>query len=277
MIESTQKNAEVKKTDDKIVQDLLRTIQINKSFLLWMTFLTTVFVACIYAYTIQLQVGLGVTGLRDYVSWGLYIANFVFFVASSLIGMLISAVLGLIGFKWITPITRIAEIIAVAFAAVAGLVIISDMGRPDRLLNVFIYGRFQSPILWDLTVVTTYVLISTLLLLLPLIPDMAICAKNAENLPKWQKKLYEILSFGWVGNEAQHQIIKKSMKILLVLIVPVALSIHTVTSWLFASSSRVGWDSSVFGPYFVSGAFVAGVACVTIAMFFFRNNYKLQD
>ena len=92
---------------------------------------------CLYAYTLQLRFGLGVAGIRDYVSWGLYLANFVFFVATSLIGMLISGVLGLIGIKWITPIARIAEIIAVAFAAIAGVVIIMDMGRPDHLAICF--------------------------------------------------------------------------------------------------------------------------------------------
>ena len=67
------------------------------------------------------------------------------------------------------------------------------------------------------------------------------------------------------------------MYILLILIIPAALSIHTVTSWLFALTVRPGWDSTIFGPYFVSGAFVAGSAAVIIAMFFFRKNYKLHD
>ncbi|HTX88046.1 MAG TPA: NrfD/PsrC family molybdoenzyme membrane anchor subunit, partial [Bacteroidales bacterium] len=123
-------------TFEKITADLTRHIRVSKGFLLWMAFLTAGLAACFYAYTLQLRYGLGVAGIRDYVSWGLYLANFVFFVATSLIGMLISAVLGLIGIKWIQPITRIAEIIAVGFAAVAGLVIIMDMGRPERLTYV---------------------------------------------------------------------------------------------------------------------------------------------
>ena len=135
-----------KLTFDKITSDLTHHIGINKGFLVWMGFLTVSLVACLYAYSLQLRTGLGVAGIRDYVTWGLYLANFVFFVAASLIGMLISAVLGLAGMKWITPLTRIAETIAVSFAAVAGLVIVSDMGRPERLAYVFIYGRPQSPI-----------------------------------------------------------------------------------------------------------------------------------
>ena len=71
--------------------------------------------------------------------------------------------------------------------------------------------------------------------------------------------------------------INRSIRILLILIIPVALAIHTVTSWLFAATLRVGWDSTIFGPYFVSGAFVSGTAAVIIAMYFFRKSYKLQD
>jgi len=260
---------------DQVASDLFRPVRLNKGHIIWMGFLTVALFLCLYAYSIQLRTGLGVAGIRDYVSWGMYIANFVFFVASSLIGMLMSAVLGLIGMKWIRPLTRIAEIIALAFAAVAGLVIISDMGRPERLPYLFLHGRIQSPILWDVTVVTTYVLISALLLYLPLIPDLAI-GKKILTKPKFLVKVYEILSVKWRGTSAQWEIIHRSMRILLILIIPVALAIHTVTSWLFASTPRVGWNSTIFGPYFVSGAFVAGIASVIIAMYFFRKNYKLE-
>jgi len=262
---------------DKIISDLSHHIRLNKGFFLWMGFLVLALLACLFAYFQQLRYGLGVTGMRDYISWGLYISNFVFFVASSLIGMLISSVLGLIGMKWVHPITRIAEIIAVAFAAVAGLVIVMDMGRPERLAYVFIYGRFQSPILWDVSVITTYFVISLLLLLLPLIPDMAVLYKRFANLPSGLKPIYKVLSLNWTNHPEQNRIIHRSIFILLILIIPAALSIHTVTSWLFALTVRPGWDSTIFGPYFVAGAFVAGSAAVIIAMFFFRKNYKLQD
>jgi Ni/Fe-hydrogenase subunit HybB-like protein len=259
----------------KIESDLFRTVRLNRAHLLWMGLLTAALAVCLYAYSLQLRTGLGVAGIRDFVSWGMYISNFVFFVASSLIGMLLSAVLGLLGIKWIRPLTRIAEIIALAFAAVAGLVIISDMGRPERLAYVFIYGRFQSPILWDVTVVTVYVLISALLLYLPLIPDLAMGTRIIEK-PKWLRKVYSILSVNWKGTPEQFRIMNSSMRILLILIIPVAMAIHTVTSWLFAVTPRPGWNSTIFGPYFISGAFVAGIASVVIAMYFFRKNYKLE-
>lgn len=269
--------AESTLTFEKISGDLTGHINLSKGFKIWMGFLTLSLAVCLYAYYLQLRDGLGVAGIRDYISWGMYISNFVFFVASSLIGMLISGVLGLIGIKWITPIVRIAEIIAVAFAAVAGLIIVSDMGRPERLAYVFIYGRFQSPILWDVTVITTYFVLSLLLWFLPMIPDIAAISKREGMIPKWLRPVYRILSMNFTGHPEQNKIIRRSVRTLLILLVPAALSIHTVTSWLFAVTTRPGWDSTIFGPYFVSGAFVAGCAAVIIAMFFFRNNYGLKD
>ena len=262
---------------EKIVSDITRPMKHHYGLNVWIFTLSMILSLFGYAYFIQIRDGLGVTGMHDYVAWGMYIANFVFFVAAALVGMLITAVLGLSGQKWITPISRIAEMIAVAFAMIAGLVIVFDMGRPDRLLNVFIHGRLQSPIIWDLTVVTTYTIISTLLLILPLIPDMAIIKKRLTNAPKWEKIIWNILSLGWTGTPEQYKIIHRSIRALSILIIPVALMIHTVTSWLFAMTPRIGWDSTVFGPYFVSGAFVTGVAGVIIAMYFFRKNYKLHD
>ena len=262
---------------DKIAPDILGPVRQNKTFILWMGFLGIALTVCLYAYTIQLRKGLIVTGLRDFVSWGMYIANFVFFVASSLIGMLISAVLGLIGYSWVKPIARIAEIVAVAFAAIAGLVIISDMGRPDRFPYLFMYGRIHSPILWDVTVVTTYLVLSILLYFLPLIPDLAIAKTRLQHAPKWLVRIYDKLSFKWVHSPGQYKILFRSIRILLILIIPTAFAIHTVTSWLFAVTHRSGWDSTIFGPYFLTGAFVAGTAAVIIAMYFFRTNFRLKD
>lgn len=261
---------------DSIAADILRPVGITQGFVIWMGFLGISLLACIYAYYIQFDKGLIVTGLRDYISWGMYIANFVFFVATSLVGMLISSVLGLIGFKWVKPIARIAEIIAVAFAAIAGLVIVSDMGRPERLPYVLMYGRIQSPIIWDVTVVTTYLVISLLLYFLPLIPDLAISRGRIGHTPKWLQSTYELLSVNWKHTPEQYKILLKAMRILLILIIPTAFAIHTVTSWLFAVTLRPGWDSTIFGPYFLTGAFVAGSAAVVIMMYFVRANYKLD-
>ncbi len=243
---------------------------------IWIALLIVVFLVGCYAYYIQLRDGLKVTGLRDYASWGLYISNFVFFVAISLVGALISSILRLTNFEWHRPLTRIAEIIAVAGIIFAGLIIVVDMGRPERLLYLFNHGRIQSPIMWDVIVVSTYLVTSILFLYLPLLPAIALCRDQLTEKPKWQRKMYKILSMGWDGNEKQWKIMKRSVAILSVLVIPLAISIHTVTAWLFATTLRPGWDSTNFGPYFVAGAFQAGTACVIIAMFVFRKAYGFE-
>ena len=243
---------------------------------LWISLLVIVFLFGCYAYYLQLKNGLKVTAMRDYASWGLYISNFVFFVAISLVGALISSVLRLTNFSWYRPITRIAEIIAVSGIIFAGLIIIVDMGRPDRVLNLFTHGRIQSPIVWDVIIVSTYLVMSLLFLYFPLLPAIAYCRDALTEKPKWQRWMYRMLALGWNGNHKQWKIMKRSIAIICILIIPLAISIHTVTAWLFATTLRPGWDSTNFGPYFVAGAFQAGTACVIIAMFVFRKAYNLQ-
>src|SRR6187455_2905460 len=116
---------------------------------LWVAFLVLVILIGAFAYYRQLRYGLIVTDMRDYTSWGIYISNFVFFVAISLVGSLVSAILKLTNVPWRTPLVRISEIIAVSAILFAAIIIIVDMGRPERFWHLFVYGRIQSPILWD--------------------------------------------------------------------------------------------------------------------------------
>jgi molybdopterin-containing oxidoreductase family membrane subunit len=266
------------KTFEQIREDLIRPLKKNSFWnQVWIRFLIVIIVLGTVAYGHQLVTGLGVTAMRDYSSWGLYIASFVFWVAVSLIGSLISAILKLLNQNWSNPLSRIAELIALGAIAMAAATIVIDMGRPDRVLNIPLHGRIQSPIVWDFFIVNTYLAISIILLYLPLIPDIAILRDRMTEAPKWQRKIYELLSLGWQGTKEQWKLLKKSIRIMIILILPVAFSIHTVTSWLFAVNSRTGWHSTIFGPYFVAGAFVAGCAAVIIAMYVFRKRQKLQD
>lgn len=266
------------KSQEEIREDLTKKLT-RHTFKdqLWIRFLIVLILLGVFAYGHQLITGLGLTAMRDYSSWGIYIAHFVFFVAVSLVGSLISGILVLTDFKWGKPLSRISEIIAVAAIALAGATIVIDMGRPDRVLNLVLHGRLQSPIVWDFTVVNVYLILSLILIYLPLIPDIALLRDRLTNIPKWQKKTYEALALGWQGTTEQWKNLRKAIFAMIVLIMPVAFSIHTVTSWLFAVNSRAGWNSTIFGPYFLSGAFMAGAAAVIIAMYFFRRNMKLQD
>jgi molybdopterin-containing oxidoreductase family membrane subunit len=270
---------ESRKELDKIVSDLSRSMVKKDELTRFWFFILIMFAGVgLWGWIIQVKNGLGVTGMGDYVSWGLYVANFVFFVAVSLVGLLISSVLQLLKFSWARTISRAAEQIAIASVALAGIIIVMDMGRPDRLLNVFFHGRFASPIVWDLTVVSTYLAISVLLFYIPLIPDLALLRdRPAPGIPAWKLKLYKILSLGWKGNPMQYKTVAHAVRVLMILIIPIGLSIHTVTSWLFAATLRPGWDSTIFGPYFVIGAFVAGTAALIILMYVYRLRYGLKE
>ncbi len=260
-------------------RDLLRPVQhLGKWGKVWIAFLVLVCLLGLYAYYIQETKSKYVTvSLRDYTMWGVYISNFVFFVALSLIGVLMSAVLKLTNFEWYRPLSRIAEVIALGAIMLAGVSIVAAMGRPDRLHYLVIHGRIQSPIVWDIIVIMTYLATSLVLLYIPLIPSMSTCKNHLQNKPKWQMKMYDFLSFGWEGTAEQWRILKKCMKILTIMVIPLGISIHTVTAWLFATTLRSEWDSTNFGAYFVSGAFLLGVAGMIIAVFVIRKAYSLQN
>lgn len=263
-------------SSEKIINDLYPQ-KFGKAGLIWTITLLVICAIGAYAYYRQLRYGLGVTNLRDYVSWGIYISNFVFFVAISLVGSLITAVLRLTNATWSTPLTRIAEIIAVSAIVFASIIIIVDMGRPERFLNIFLHLRIQSPIIWDVVVISTYFVISLLLLYLPLLPDLRILSRNKEKNSGFQNKLYRFLGGFWKGSKEQFKISNRSIYLLCVTIIPVAFMIHTVTSWLFATTYRPGWDSTNFGAYFISGAFLVGGGAVLVAMYMFRKFYKLEE
>lgn len=260
---------------EKITKDLLPQ-KFGMRGMIWTGSLIVLCAIGAYAYSLQLRKGLVVTNMRDYVSWGIYISNFVFFVAISLVGSLITAVLRLANVHWSTPLTRIAEIIAVAAIVFASIIIVVDMGRPERFLNLFIHGRLQSPIIWDVVVIGTYFFLSLFLLYLPLLPDLKILIKNKDRSPKWLNRFYRFMGSFWKGTKEQFKISDKAITILCVTIIPVAFAIHTVTSWLFATTYRPGWDSTNFGAYFISGAFLVGAGGVVVAMYVFRKAYQLE-
>ncbi|WP_321282564.1 NrfD/PsrC family molybdoenzyme membrane anchor subunit [Marinifilum fragile] len=266
------------KENQQILNDLTTPVlKSGRNFKFLMLVLSIVIALGIFAYYKQLKHGLIVTAMRDYTSWGIYISNFVFFVAVSLVGSLISSILKLANAKWSYPLTRIAEMVAVASIICASIIIIVDMGRPDRFFHVITNGRIQSPIIWDVIVIITYLVISMLLLLLPLLPDLAICRDQLNGIPQWKKRLYKVISLNWKGSPIQQKRLNRASSILEIMVIPVAFAIHTITSWLFATTWRPGWDSTNLGPYFVSGAFMLGAAVIVIAMYFVRRNFNLQN
>jgi molybdopterin-containing oxidoreductase family membrane subunit len=232
----------------------------------------------IYMYGRQLSLGMGETGMQRPVFWGIYMVNFIFFIGISHAGTLISAILRVTGAEWRRPITRVAETITAVALIVGTLQIVFDMGRPDRLVNVILFGRLQSPILWDVVSVTAYLSGSLTYLYLPLIPDVALLRDNfPPDGPLWRRRLYTVLALGWRGNRSQWLRLERAIGIMAVLIIPIAVSVHTIISWILATTVQPGWHSTIFGPYFVVGAIFSGIGALFVAMTVVRRVAGLED
>jgi Ni/Fe-hydrogenase subunit HybB-like protein len=226
-----------------------------------------------FAWWTQLRRGLSVTGLNIPVFWGLYITNFVFFIGISHAGTLISAILRLAHAEWRRAITRAAEVITVLVLFFGMGCVILDLGRPDRVFNVLLHPNFTSPLLWDVTSVATYLMASTIYLFLPLIPDIAILR---DRMPS-RRWLYRPLALGWTGTDRQKRTLERAIAVMAVIVIPIAVSVHTVVSWVFAMTVQPMWHSTIFGPYFVVGAIFSGIAAIIIAMAIIRKAYHLEQ
>lgn len=225
------------------------------------------------AYLVQFNEGLGVTGLQQPVSWGFYVTNFVFFIGISHAGTLISAILRLSKAEWRRPITRMAEVITCMVLFIGASQILIDLGRPDRLMNVIFHGRYQSPLLWDATSISAYLTASMTYLYLPMIPDIAILRDRLNK----RKLLYSVLALGWTGTERQQKVLNRAIAIMAILVIPIAVSVHSVVSFVFSMTLQPMWHSTIFGPYFVVGAIFSGIAALIIAMLVFRKAYGLEQ
>ncbi len=266
----------IMKSYDELLKDLLpRKFGIRGT--IWTSFLIVIIIVGLIAYIDQVIKGQVVTNMRDYALWGIYISNFVFFIATSFVGSVTVAILRLTNNTWRTPLVRIAEMISLAAVIMAGLTIMIDMARPDRILNLFLYARLQSPITWDVIIIPTYIALSFLLLYFPLLPDFAILRKHFNKTRPKLSKWYGKLALNWTGSKAQKAIQSKSIKIIAIMIIPVAIIIQTIDAWLFSTTYRIGWDSTNMGAYFISGAFVTGIGALIAVVYVIRRVRQLEN
>jgi len=225
------------------------------------------------AYYLQLRFGLGRTGLNRPEYWGIYIIDFVFFIGISHAGTLISAILRVSKAEWRRAITRSAEFITVLVIGFGAIQPIIDLGRPDRLLNVFKHAQLRSPLLWDVMSIGLYFTASTIYLYLPMLPDLAIIRDAGIKAPRF----YRFLAAGYRDTPTQRARLERIIGILAIVVIPIAVSVHTIIGWIFAMTLRPMWHSTIFGPYFVMGAIYSGIAAILIAMVLLRRAYRLEE
>lgn len=243
--------------------------------LLW-AFLGGLVLIGVAAYIRQLVLGLGVTGMNRPVYWGVYITNFVFFIGLAHSGTFISAILRVAGQSWRKPLTRAAEAITLFSLPFGAFAILADMGRPERVLNMLFYGRFQSPLLWDFTAVGLYLLSSIVFFYLSLLPDIALCRDKLTHLPTWQQRMYRTLALGWKGTPQQYHRLERVLDGMAIFMTMLVVTVHTVVSWVFGMTLQPGWHTALIGPFFLLGAILSGTAAVVIVLSILRRVYHLQ-
>ena len=234
--------------------------------------------AC-WAY--QIFVGLGAAGVMHPVAWGTYLINFVFWVGIAHSGTLISAILYLFRTPWRTPLARSAEAMTVFAVATAGLFPFIHLGRVWIVYWILPYPNqrdlwpnFQSPLVFDVIAISTYLTVSFLFWYTGLIPDLAILRDRFKGL---RKKIYGLLSLGWSGTNDQWRHHGWGYLLFAALATPLVISVHSVVSWDFALGIVPGWHSTIFAPYFVAGAIHSGLAMVLTLLIPMRRLLGIEE
>jgi molybdopterin-containing oxidoreductase family membrane subunit len=251
---------------------LMPLVRTTRTFWIWAALMASTALWGGFAYAYQLRYGLGATGLNSPEFWGIYIICFVFFIGISHAGTLISAILRVANAEWRRSITRSAEFITVLVIGFGAVQPVLDLGRPDRVLSIFLHAQAFSPLLWDVLSITLYFTASSIYLYVPMIPDLA----RIRDLGLRPRLLYSFLAIGYRDTPSARHTLERLISILAVAVIPIAVSVHTVIGWIFALTLKPMWHSAIFGPYFVMGAIFSGIAALIIAMAILRRVYRLE-
>ena len=234
----------------------------------------------LYAWGYQIRWGFGVAGINRPVYWGFYIATFIFWVGISHAGTMISAVLRIFRADWRRPITRGAEAMTAFALSMAALYPLIHLGRVWKFYwmlpypnNRYMWPNFQSPLMWDMVAIFTYLIGSSLYLYLALIPDMAMARDNTKGL---RNKFYRLLALGWRGTESEWHKLHRALTIFSIAIIPIFLSVHSIVSWDFAVTLQPRWHNPLYAPFFIIGAVYSGLAALATILVIVRWALKLQ-
>ncbi len=221
------------------------------------------------AYAQQLTTGLGVTGLNTPAYWGLYIVNFVFFIGLSAGGIIVASLVHAFGIREFRSVARIAELMAISCLVLAMMFILLDLGRPDRMLFLLRHGRPQSPLVWDVTVVNSYLLIGLTYAYFGMRADLVRAAAS----PSRRRWLHRILTLGYT--DLSPRALARDHRLLRALAVVglfAAVALHTVTAWILGLvKARPGWHGAIIAPLFIVSATVSGVALLLVSVVFCRR------
>ncbi len=207
----------------------------NKKYWSWLFFLAFIILVGFYFYLKQFNYGLGITGMSRNVSWGLYIAQFTFIVGVAASAVMVVLPYYLHDYKQFSKITILGEFLAIASVVMCMLFVTVDLGQPFRLANIFLHPTFHSLMFWDVFALSGYLVLNIIITRVTL--------------------------------DAEHKSIKppKWIRPIIIISIPWAVSIHTVTAFLFAGlAGRPFWLTAILAPRFLASAFSAGPALLVV-------------
>ena len=273
------------KTYSDVTKDVCRPIENKPTSSWWLGFSIAVILLLVLAGTLAWTVweGIGTWNVNKSVMWGWDITNFVFWVGIGHAGTLISAILLLFRQKWRMAINRSAEAMTIFAVFCAAIFPLFHMGRvwlgywPLPLPNAFgsLWVNFNSPLLWDVFAISTYLSVSLVFWYLGLIPDIATVRDRATT--KARKFWYGFFAMGWNGSAKSWGRYEVVALILAGISTPLVLSVHTIVSMDFATSVIPGWHTTIFPPYFVAGAIFSGFGMVLTLLLIARYVMNYQD
>jgi molybdopterin-containing oxidoreductase family membrane subunit len=217
----------------------------------WLVLLLLVMGAGLAAFVYQFANGLAVTGMRNTVMWGQYILFFMFFIGLSAGGLIVASAGRLFGASVFKPITRLAVVEATVAVLLAGVFILPDLGRPERVVNILLHANLTSPMVWDITIVVIYTALSAVYVWLYTRADLA---RRGSRLA-----LGTGTDARWAARDT------KAKTVLAWIALPSAILLHSITAWIFGLQiSRGFWYSSIMAPMFIASALVSGLALVIL-------------
>ncbi|MFL2539031.1 MAG: NrfD/PsrC family molybdoenzyme membrane anchor subunit [Candidatus Rariloculaceae bacterium] len=264
--------------NDDVVRSLVVT---GRNYYITLAISILVTFACFVGpWFYQLRYGIGAAGMNHPTVWGTYLASFIFWIGLSHSGTLLSAVLHLTNSEWRKAMYRSAEAMTLFSVMVAAMMVMVHVGRPWFVHwavpypnQMEMWPNFRSPLMFDVMAITTYMTGSIIFIYMGTIPDFAAVRDRTSG---WRHHMYVLLSLGWRGTDTEWNRLHWAYTFLAVLIVPLAVSVHSIVSWDFALSVVPALHQTIFAPYFVVGAIYSGTAGIVTVMFVLRKYMKFE-
>jgi molybdopterin-containing oxidoreductase family membrane subunit len=265
--------------NDDVVRSIVQT---GTKYYVTLAIAFGVMLACfMFPWFYQLNYGIGAAGNNHPAVWGTYLASFIFWIGLSHSGTLLSCILHLTNSAWRKAIYRSAEAMTLFSLMVAATMVMVHVGRPWFIHwavpypnQMEMWPNFRSPLMFDVMAITTYLTGSSIFIYMGTIPDFAAVRDRTTG---WRHHMYVLFSLGWRGTDTQWHRLGWAYTFLAVLIVPLAVSVHSIVSWDFAMSIVPSLHQTIFAPYFVVGAIYSGTAGIVTVMFVLRKYMNFEQ